>query len=335
MASPALAQQAKKPRTEQADPAAPAAAAADAAAAPAAAAAGAAPAAAAAGGALAAAAAAGAAAVEKVWAKGTGYGYSAYNGHRGGGSSGPVWDAKAAAAAQEAQDEQMNSVLQSLGDALLQEFPSSSSEAEPSAAAAESSGSGSGGAQQAGELTPSQEKCLAALHASVLRPLLARELSHVAFPEMVQRHQYYEPLLKIVRALCHPALERFVSENAAAEEQAEAAAGSSSSKAAGQQAGQVVSIVGAVRGLQKGATIVQKQLSKHLEAAAAAPTTSVSTRVDKAAGGYASPWLLAAGWKYRAYVVACMQGTGTLLLSAYHPLCGVPNRLHVAALPGL
>lgn len=272
MTSPAQMQQAKKARTEEPEPA-PAAEAAAAGAASSTAGAGAA--------AAGAGAAAGLAAsnVEKVWAKGTGYGYNAH-GPRGT-SSGPIWDAKAAAAAQEAQDEQINSVLQSLAAALLQEFPSSSSEAEqPPAAGAGSSSSSSGARrQQAASLSPSQESCLAALQDSVLRPLLAREMSHVAFSELVTRQQYYKPLLSIVQAMCHPALEPLLAGNAAAEEQeaAAAAAAGSSSRAAGQR---VVSIVGAVRGLQKGAAIVKKQLTKALEA----PAPATSSRVNKEAG---------------------------------------------------
>ena len=271
MTSPAQMQQAKKARTEQpeATPAAEAAAAGAASSTAGAAAAG-------------AGAAAGLAAsnVEKVWAKGTGYGYNAH-GPRGT-SSGPIWDAKAAAAAQEAQDEQINSVLQALAAALLQEFPSSSSETEqPAAAGAGSSSSGARRQQAAASLSPSQESCLAALQDSVLRPLLAREMSHVAFSELVTRQQYYKPLLSIVQAMCHPALEPLLAGNAAAEEQeaaaAAAAAAGSSSRGAGQR---VVSIVGAVRGLQKGAAIVKKQLTKALEA----PAAATSSRVNKEAG---------------------------------------------------
>lgn len=251
--SPSSSQQAKKARMDQqqAAPAAgPPAAAAGAAAAPPAAAAG---------------GQAAAASVEKVWAKGTGYGWNT----RGTGSAGPVWDPKAAAAAQQAQDEQLNSVLQSLAAALREEFPSSNSS---------SSGSEEGGQGLSG----SQEKCLTALHDSVLRPLLARELSQVAFPEMVQRHQYFKPLLSVMGALCHPAIEPFLVGNAAEGDEDSAAAGSSSGSRAGrQQSGRVVSIAGAVRGLQKGANIVKKELTKALEAA---PTGNTS-RVDKQAGG--------------------------------------------------
>jgi hypothetical protein len=106
---------------------------------------------------------------------------------------------------------------------------------------------------------------------------------------MVQRHQYFKPLLSVLDALCqHQAMEAFLAGNAAAGSQdaaAAAAGGSSSSKAGKQQAERVLSIAGAVRGLQKGANIVKKEITKALEAA---PTGNTS-RVDKQAGEYRAP----------------------------------------------
>jgi hypothetical protein len=104
---------------------------------------------------------------------------------------------------------------------------------------------------------------------------------------MVQRHQYFKPLLSVLQALCHPAIESFLAGDAAAGDQdaAAAAAGgssSSSSKAGKQQAERVLSIAGALRGLQKGANIVKKEITKALEAAPAGNTS----RVDKQAGGW-------------------------------------------------
>jgi len=315
---------AKKARTNEAEaaPAAAGAAAAGAAAAGAAAAGAAAAGAAAAGGAAGAAAGAGAAAAAAggvVWARGTGYGYNA--GARG--TGGPVWDAKKAAAAQEAHDEQLRSVLTALAAALSAEFPSSSSsteaaagaagsaeaEAGPSGAASEPQAGASAEADAAGPssssgrqqqqqqrrkaqaasesaLTPSQERCLAAVRSSVLRPLLVQDLSQVAFTEMVTRHHYFTPLLSIVEALCHPAFEEFLAGNAAGEEgaAAAAAAGGSSSTAAAQQSRRACSVAGSLRGLQKGAAIVRKELSKALQQQQAAPGSS-SGKVDRQAGG--------------------------------------------------
>jgi hypothetical protein len=137
---------------------------------------------------------------------------------------------------------------------------------------------------------------------------------------MVQRHQYFKPLLSVVEALCQPATESFLAGNAAAGEQESAAAAAGSSSKAGkqqqqqqQQAGRVVSIAGAVRGIQKGASIVKKQLTKALQAA----PTGNSSRVDKQAGGRGLKGMLPDGHCATAWRgVAVSQGsTGRRLCS--------------------
>jgi hypothetical protein len=209
-----------------------------------------------------------------------------------------VWDAKAAAAAQEAHDEQLHNILQDLAAALRDEFPSgssssgsSSSSAEPTArgdagvqppAAAAAAGASSSGQQQGPEssspaLTQQQQDCIAAIHDSVLLPLLATELSQVAFSELLDRHSYFQPLLSVALALCHPTLQSLLAENAlAGVADPAAAAGSKGSAAAQQWPQRVCSIAGAVRGLQKGASIVKKQLTKALEQKQAAASSSMT-----------------------------------------------------------
>lgn len=128
--------------------------------------------------------AAGAGQPNVVWAKGTGYGYGANRA-----AGGQLWDPKAAAAAQEAQDEQLCGLLQGLASALDEELrgPADVATADGLAAAA---AAGSSGQQQqspsAGSvepmdvgLSPQQQECLAAVQGSVLLPMLAREFGKV------------------------------------------------------------------------------------------------------------------------------------------------------------
>lgn len=110
-------------------------------------------------------------------------------------------------------------------------------------------------------------------------------LLQVAFQEMVDRQAYYKPLLAVVDALCQPAFEAFLAGDAAAQDSSSGGgsdpAAASSSRA--QHQGRVCSIAGSLRGLQKGAHIVRKELSKALEGQAAAAGSS-SGKVDKQTG---------------------------------------------------
>jgi hypothetical protein len=137
-------------------------------------------------------------------------------------------------------------------------------------------------------LSPRQQECLSAVQGSVLLPLLAREFGQVAFPEMVTRHQYYQPLMSVLQALCRPASEQLLAANALAAPQQQAAAGGSSSQQQQQQQ-QQQSIVGALRGLVKGATMYRERMAKTLQghekdAAKQASSSSAPPRVDKQTG---------------------------------------------------
>jgi hypothetical protein len=222
-----------------------------------------------------------------VWAKGTGYGYGGAN--RGAAN---LWDPKAAAAAQEAQDEQLCGLLQGLAAALNDEMgggvdaadaAAAGQQSSPSAAAAESDPMDVG-------LTPRQQECFAAVQGSVLLPLLVREFGQVAFPEMVSRHQYFQPLLSVLQALCRPATEQLLAANALGVVQQQQAAAGSSSSSSQQQQQPVASIVAALRGLIKGATMYRDRMAKTLQghekaAAKQASSSSAALRVDKATGG--------------------------------------------------
>ncbi|WIA29416.1 hypothetical protein OEZ86_011919 [Tetradesmus obliquus] len=273
-------QQMKKQKTDEAAPAAAAPAAGAAAAA-------AAPAAAAGAAAGAGAAAAGAPGQAVVWAKGTGYGYGASR------APGNLWDPKKAAAAQEAQDEQLCGLLQGLAAALNEELGGCPEAADAAAAAGQPSSSSSAAAAAAAAdsdpmdvgLSPRQQECLAAVQGSVLLPLLVREFGQVAFPEMVSRPQYFRPLLDVLAALCRPATEQMLAAHALAVplQQQQAAAGSSQQQ---QQQQQQVSIVGALRGLIKGATMYRERMAKTLQshekdAGKQASSSAVPPRVDK------------------------------------------------------
>jgi hypothetical protein len=223
------------------------------------------------------------AAAAVVWAKGTGYGYGANRG------AGNVWDPKAAAAAQEAQDEQLCGLLQGLAAALNDEMGAGTDPADTAAAGQQSSPSAAAESDPMDVgLTPRQQECLAAVQGSVLLPLLVREFGQVAFPEMVSRHQYFQPLLSVLQALCRPATEQLLAANAlgAAQQQQQQGAGSSSSS---QQQQQLASIVAALRGLIKGATMYRERMAKTLqghekEAAKQASSSSAPPRVDKQTG---------------------------------------------------
>jgi hypothetical protein len=229
------------------------------------------------------------AAAAVVWAKGTGYGYGANRG------AGNVWDPKAAAAAQEAQDEQLCGLLQGLAAALNDEMGAGTDPADTATAGQQSSPSAEAEAAAESDpmdvgLTPSQQECFAAVQGSVLLPLLVREFGQVAFPEMVLRHQYYQPLLSVLQALCRPATEQLLAANALGavqqqQQQQQQGAGSSSS----QQQQPVASIVAALRGLIKGATMYRERMAKTLqghekEAAKQASSSSAPPRVDKQTG---------------------------------------------------
>jgi hypothetical protein len=253
-----------------------------------------------------------------VWAKGTGYGYGANRG------AGNVWDPKAAAAAQEAQDEQLCGLLQGLAAALNDEMGGAVDTTDTAAAAAAGQQSSPSAAAAAAEsdpmdagLTPRQQECFAAVQGSVLLPLLVREFGQVAFPEMVSRHQYYQPLLSVLQALCRPATEQLLAANAlGAVQQQQQGAGSSSQ----QQQQPVASIVAALRGLVKGATMYRERMAKTLQghekdAAKQAGSSSAPPRVDKQTGE-GTQWASLCTGKYAVRCVVgrveccwrCMQG---------------------------
>lgn len=102
---------------------------------------------------------------------------------------------------------------------------------------------------------------------------------------MVTRHQYYQPLLAVLQVLCRPATEQLLAANVQPSQQPPAAgAGSSSSS----QQQSCHSVVGAVRGLIKGATMYRERMAKTLESyekdAAKTASSSTASKVDKQTG---------------------------------------------------
>lgn len=210
------------------------------------------------------------------WAKGVGYGY-------GRTAQGPVWDAKATQAAQEALDEQLCGLLQGLATALNEELAASST---ASGADTPSSSKDTPAEPMDTGLSPQQQECFVSVQSSVLLPLLAREFGNVAFPEMVARHQYYKPLLAVLVALCRPATEQLLAANIYAAEHQAAASGAASSSTQ-----HVQSIAGALRGLVRGATMYRERMAKALEqqqqqatTSAAANATAAHKKASKEAG---------------------------------------------------
>jgi baculoviral IAP repeat-containing protein 6 len=118
------------------------------------------------------------------WAQGTGYGF----GHR----AGAVWDAKASAAAQEAQDAQLRAVLEEVADAL---------EAELRAGGGGGGGKKSSKGKSEGDNGGSGGGWLAAAAQSVLVPFVAEQLRGSSLQEMLSRVGFYSQVLRILRAL--------------------------------------------------------------------------------------------------------------------------------------